>query len=113
MPASEVTLYAQWYTNGLTVSFDVSPQGLVFNPSVLNVSKGDTVNVTCTNATLQGIPSGWTWYLDGDSTAFAGQASPTLSINTTALTVGDHIVSCNVAYNGLTYSGYFLLVVMQ
>ncbi len=116
LPANEITLYAQWYTTGITVSFDLSPQGLAFNPSVLNVNMGDTVNVRCTNTTLQGVQSGWTWYLDGNSLPFSAQTASSLSIDTTqvsTLTVGNHIVSCTVMYNGLLYSGYFLLTISQ
>jgi plastocyanin len=111
-PASETTLYAQWYTAGISLSFDLAPQGLAFQPNSVSVRAGDSVNAQCSNTTLSAITTGWAWYIDGVLAGALGNDSE-LSFTPTISDIGSHIVSCTVEYNGIVYSGYFLLVVTE
>jgi len=115
MPASEVTLYAQWYTTGITISFDLGTYGIVFQDggislagNALAVASGTQISVSCASAALTQGGTGWAWYLDGNTANPIG-ASSTLSY--APIASGEHIISCTVTYNGIMYSGYFLLMV--
>jgi len=110
VPAGETVLYAQWYTNSSSVTFDIGTQALVFAPSVMTLSQGSTLTATTTNGTLAAL-TGWTWYIDGSSVA--GQKSSTLGYDTSALAVGSHTISAVVtdSATGLSYSGHFKLTV--
>ena len=67
--------------------------------------------LACANMALKTLGSGWTWYVDGSPVS--GQTSSLLSINTSPYSVGQHIVSCVVTYNGANYSGYLNVTVTQ
>ena len=108
IPAGELTLYAQWYTNGVNITFDLGNQALVFNLSAVALTQGTNLNASCTNATLKALPN-WTWYIDG--TVITGQATSNLSYPTTGIAIGSHTISCTVTNNGLAYSGHFTLTV--
>jgi hypothetical protein len=112
MPAREIILYAQWYTTGLAVSFDLGIQALVFNRTEVTLTKGSTLTATTTNTALAALTD-WTWYIDG--AAIAGQTSSTLNYGTTALSIGSHTISAVVTDNsyGLSYSGHFTLTIAE
>jgi hypothetical protein len=115
-PARETTLYAQWYTTGVSLSFDLRPYGIVFQAggsslpgSGLSVVRNTAISISCASAALRDNGTGWDWYLDGDTGSPIG-ASSALTY-TTPNVPGQHIISCTVTYNGILYSGYFLLTV--
>ena len=108
IPAGELTLYAQWYTTTVDITFDLGTQALVFNQSAISLTRGTTLNALSVNTTLNALPN-WTWYIDG--VVIAGQATSALAYSTTGVAIGSHTISCMVTYNDLSYSGHFMLTV--
>ena len=94
----------------MTITLDIG-QTLSFSPSAVSVKQGDNISINCANMALKTLGSGWTWYVDGSPVS--GQTSSLLSINTSPYSVGQHIVSCVVTYNGANYSGYLNVTVTQ
>jgi hypothetical protein len=115
-PRGATTLYAQWYTTGINLSFDLSTYGIVFQAggsslpgNGLSVVGGTQISVSCASAELRQGGTGWDWYLDGDIGTPIGSSSALTY--TTPDVPGQHIVSCTVTYHGIMYSGYFLLAI--
>ena len=103
MPATPVTLYAQWYYSGILVTFDLGGQGLSFSPSAVSIAAGSTIVIGCGNLTLSTHGSNWRWYVDGAEPP----ASTTAGFNYHPADIGQHIISCLVDYDGTSYSGQF------
>lgn len=109
IPAGETTLYAQWYTNATSISLDLGARALSFSPSAVSASQGQVMTVSCANADLAASGGGWAWYIDGEYYFSASS----IDIDTSAYSVGHHIVSCLVTYMGMTYSGSLRVAITQ
>ncbi|HUX41783.1 MAG TPA: InlB B-repeat-containing protein [Rectinemataceae bacterium] len=110
IPAGDLTLYAQWITNTTAVSFDIGTQALTFSMSSATLLAGSTLSVSCANAALVAGGSSWAWYVDG---TLASSGSPSFSWTTANPDIGQHIISCTVTFNGISYSGSFRATVTQ
>jgi len=95
----------------LTISFDISGmQGLTFNPATAIFPRGSLVTISCANSTLASGGTNWQWYKDGAHDV--GQTGSTYSWATgSTVSLGQHIISCLVDYNGITYSGQLVLTI--
>jgi hypothetical protein len=112
MPASEVTLYAQYY-GALTISFGTTgTMGLAFSPGSATVSRGATVAIACGNPALAAGGSNWRWYKDG-ALEPAQTGSSYSWTTTTSDSLGQHLISCLVDYGGLSYSGQLRVTIQD
>jgi hypothetical protein len=102
MPANAITLYAQWLGT-VGVHIDLGTQALSFSPSTLTVVQGTAISLSCSNTALSSAGSGWQWYIDGAQVP--GQSTGSFVYATDNSALGQHIISCFVAYLGITYSG--------
>ena len=110
IPAGEVTLFARWVTNCTVIAFDLGTQALSFSSDSFSLKRGETLAVSCGNATLAAGGSDWKWYVDG---SLASEGGSSFSWDTTGKEVGQYILSCSVAYGGSGYSGSFRVTVTQ
>jgi hypothetical protein len=110
MPAKDLKLYAQWLNNGTVVSFDLGTQAISFSSSSTTIAKGDTLTLGCGNSAVAASGSGWKWYVDGDQDT--GQTTSSFEWTpTSSEDIGQHIISCQVTYNSLSYSGQIRVTV--
>lgn len=113
MGSTNVTLYAVWnpvQSAGVTITFDVSYQQVVFASPSISITQGDLLSVSTTNSTLASQGSSWLWRIDG--APLTEQAGSTLSLDTTGISIGNHILDLFVQYQGVLYSGNLLLTVI-
>lgn len=118
LPANgDVLLYAKWLTdtNNIGVTTTTSYGTLTFSSSPFSVVQGNPINtITPDSSAVSSVSSGWAWYIDG--VQVSGQTGSTLTLSasvTSALSVGSHTGAAVVSYNGVAYSGSFILNVSQ
>jgi uncharacterized repeat protein (TIGR02543 family) len=112
MGNGDVTLYAVWtpvQSVGITITFDVDYQQVVFASSSISVAQGEMLAVSTTNATLASQGSSWLWRMDGAT--LTGQTGNALSLGTSGVSIGNHILDLFVVYQGVLYSGNLLVTV--
>jgi hypothetical protein len=111
--AGDTTLYAQWYTDTLTIGFSFAdqPQALVFSPSSVAIQQGQPMTISCANPSLESGGTGWAWYLDGNLQS--GQSGSSFQWTPSAAQVGQHVISCAVSFLGIAYSGSLRATVTQ
>jgi uncharacterized repeat protein (TIGR02543 family) len=109
---ADVILYAAWtpvQTATITVTFEISYQQVVFANTSVVTSQGDLLELSTTNTSLASQGTSWVWRMDG--TTLTGQATSTLSLDMTNVSIGNHTIDLFVVYNGVLYSGNVLLTV--
>ena len=111
--ASAQTTLAWAGTNGASINFSLSNPSLkavTFANATVDVAKGDSVLLSTSSTDLSTSGSNWKWTVDGGATV---ATTKSFSLNSSSLSVGDHIVSLSVDYQGNPYSGSLRVTVTQ
>ena len=98
------TYYAKWVElAGVTINMDVSGQALVFTNTTMSLAPNSQLQISCTNSALAAGGSNWVWRIDGARQTDQNGSSFTWTppINN----IGQYVISCEVTYQGLVYSG--------
>ena len=104
--SGDTRLYAKWTgsaTFGVTIS-NPDYHSLTFAKAAVSILQGQPIAFETSDASLGAITSGWTWYIDGVD---QGEESRRLALApaSTKGYLGDYIITANVDYEGISYSG--------
>jgi uncharacterized repeat protein (TIGR02543 family) len=99
-PSGNITLYAQWAPNTITISIDSFDQTSLPGGTIYRFGAPFILGINLSS--LLGSYDSYEWYLDGASTPFS--TSPSVSLNANDYPPGTHILSVVVRKGNYRYS---------
>jgi hypothetical protein len=112
--AGSTTYTITWYgAAGISISTPTISYQSIGLPSTASIIQGQAFAAETSNAALDAVTSGWSWYLDG--TQVLGETSQrfTLSPIDTLSKLGTYQIAAALTYNGVSYSGRVALTVSR